>query len=329
MLTRRRIIQNAGLFLGFAMSGTFAAKASVGEASAGLVVPFPAGGGGDVLARSVSGALAEELGTKIWVDNRPGAGGTIGARHLSRARADGSMLGYVTNGILCVNPLLYPNVPFNPREELRPVGMISEIGLIGVLNPNAIAGVTDLESLVAWAKAHPKEVNFASSGIGTTSHLAGLLFARRAGIELTHVPYRGGAAAMLDVLSGRIPFMIDVAPNALPHVRSGKLQPLGAASRTRLAIAADIPTFAEAGVAGIELSAWDGIVLPKGASDKLVERVSSALARALKHPEVVASLSKKGAEPRPGTSADFIRFIEAESPKWAELVEAVQAETSR
>ncbi|KAB7650561.1 tripartite tricarboxylate transporter substrate binding protein [Sutterella seckii] len=315
--------------MGLAASGAFASNAFANTESAGLVVPFPAGGGGDVLARSVAGALAEELGTKIWVDNRPGAGGTIGARHLSRARADGSMLGYVTNGILCVNPLLYPNVPFNPREELRPVGMISEIGLVGVLNPNAIKGVTDLKSLVAWAKAHPKEVNFASSGIGTTSHLAGLLFARRAGLELTHVPYRGGAAAMLDVLSGRIPFMIDVAPNALQHVRSGKLTALGSASRKRLEIAPDIPTFAEAGVAGVELSAWDGIVLPKGASDELVNRVSAALARALKRPEVVASLSKKGAEPRPGTSADFIRFIESETPKWAELVEAVQAEASK
>lgn len=329
MFTRRQIIQNAGLLMGLTASGAFAANAFANTESSGLVVPFPAGGGGDVLARSVAGALAEELGTKIWVDNRPGAGGTIGARHLSRARADGSMLGYVTNGILCVNPLLYPNVPFNPREELRPAGMISEIGLVGVLNPNAIAGVTDLKSLVAWTKAHPKEVNFASSGIGTTSHLAGLLFARRAGLELTHVPYRGGAAAMLDVLSGRIPFMIDVAPNALQHVRSGKLTALGAASKQRLAIAPDIPTFAEAGVADVELSAWDGIVLPKGAPDELVNRVSAALARALRRPEVVASLSKKGAEPRPGTSADFIRFIESETPKWAELVAAIQAEASQ
>ena len=329
MFTRRQIIQNAGLLMGLTASGAFAANAFANTESSGLVVPFPAGGGGDVLARSVAGALAEELGTKIWVDNRPGAGGTIGARHLSRARADGSMLGYVTNGILCVNPLLYPNVPFNPREELRPAGMISEIGLVGVLNPNAIAGVTDLKSLVAWAKAHPKEVNFASSGIGTTSHLAGLLFARRAGLELTHVPYRGGAAAMLDVLSGRIPFMIDVAPNALQHVRSGKLTALGAASKQRLAIAPDIPTFAEAGVADVELSAWDGIVLPKGAPDELVNRVSAALARALRRPEVVASLSKKGAEPRLGTSADFIRFIESETPKWAELVAAIQAEASQ
>lgn len=134
---------------------------------------------------------------------------------------------------------------------------------------------------------------------------------------------------MLDVLSGRIPFMIDVAPNALQHVSSGKLTALGSASRKRLEIAPDIPTFAEAGVAGVELSAWDGIVLPKGASDELVNRVSAALARALKRPEVVASLSKKGAEPRPGTSADFIRFIESETPKWAELVEAVQAEASK
>lgn len=293
--------------------------------TAALVVPFPAGGGGDVLARTVASAFGEELGVKLWVDNRPGAGGVIGARHAAHAAPDGRTFGYATNGIFCVNPLLYPQAAFNPVSELTPVGRISEIGLVGVLNPQAIPGVTDLASLIAHARARPKTVNFASSGVGTTSHLAGLLFAQTAGVELTHVPYRGGAAALLDVLSGRIPFMIDVVPNVLPHVRSGALAPLGAASLTRLAAAPEIPTFAEAGLPGMELSAWDGLVLPKGAAPELAQRAAAALRRALARPEVRDALAKKGAEPRPGTPAEFASFIEAELPKWARLVRALSA----
>ena len=294
--------------------------------TASLIVPFPAGGGGDVLARTAAAAFGEELGVKLWIDNRPGAGGVIGARHAAHAAPDGRTFGYATNGIFCVNPLLYPQAAFDPVRELTPVGRLSEIGLVGVLNPQALSGVTDLASLIAHARARPKAVNFASSGVGTTSHLAGLLFAQTAGVELTHVPYRGGAAALLDVLSGRIPFMIDVMPNVLPHVRSGALAPLGAASRVRLAAAPEIPTFAEQGLAGMELSAWDGLVLPKDASPELVRRASAALNRALAHPEVREGLAKKGAEPRPGTPEEFARFIEAERPKWARLVRALSAE---
>lgn len=326
MTNRRTFLRR--LCAGAALTVLPAARAFTAHASetpAALIVPFPAGGGGDVLARTAAAAFGEELGVRIWIDNRPGAGGVIGARHAAHAAPDGRTFGYATNGIFCVNPLLYPQAAFDPVLELTPVGRLCEIGLVGVLNPQALPGVSDLPTLIAHARAHPKAVNFASSGVGTTSHLAGLLFAQRAGVELTHVPYRGGAAAMMDVLSGRIPFMIDVLPNVLPHVRSGRVVPLGAASRARLAAAPEVPTFAEAGLAGMELSAWDGIVLPRGAAPELVERASAALQRALARPEVVEGLAKKGAEPRPGTPEEFARFIAEERPKWAGLVRALAA----
>ena len=155
-----------------------------------------------------------------------------------------------------------------------------------------------------------------------------MLFSLRTGIEMLHIPYRGGNAAMMDVLAGRIPFMIDVAPNTLPHIRAGKLKALGSASPNRLAAAPGIPTLAECGLVGVELSAWDGIALPKGASPELVERYAAALSKALKDPGVSESLAKKGAEIRPGTPADFRAWIASERPKWAELVKAVQAETA-
>ena len=201
--------------------------------------------------------------------------------------------------------------------------------MVAVLNPRAIAGVTDLKSLLAYVKAHPGTVNFASSGVGTSSHLAGLLFAEKAGIRLTHIPYRGGAAAMTDVLSGRIPLMIDVAPNVLGHVRAGTLKALGASTKARLAAAPEIPTLIEEGLAGFEISAWDGLVLPAGTPWAVVERVSKALQSALADPAVQQSLAKKGAEVRPGTPQDFFNFIESESPKWAALVKAVKAEESQ
>lgn len=312
-----------------ALSLPFVSPVSSAKDVVRLVVPFPAGGGGDTLARSVTTALAAALKTSLWVDNRPGAGGTVGTRHVAQDKKNGSVVGYVTNGILCANFLLYPNLKFDPAKELIPVGRISEIGMVAVLNPRATAGVTDLKSLLAYAKAHPGTVNFASSGVGTSSHLAGLLFAEKAGIRLTHIPYRGGAAAMTDVLSGRIPLMIDVAPNVLGHVRAGTLKALGASTKARLAAAPEIPTLIEEGLAGFEISAWDGLVLPAGTPWSVVERVSKALQSALADPAVQQSLAKKGAEVRPGTPQDFFNFIESESPKWAALVKAVKAEESQ
>ncbi len=291
-----------------------------------LVVPFPAGGGGDVLARSVADALGEALGVRIWIDNRPGAGGTIGTRAVANAKGDGRTLGYVTNGILCVNEFLYPEVVLKPRQDLKPVGGLSRIGLMAVIHPGALPGVKNLESLIDYARAHPGKVNFGSSGNGTTSHLAGLYFSQLTGTKLTHIPYRGGAASIVDLLAGRIPFLIDVIPNVISHVRAGKLIALGVSTPERSGAAPEVPTLDEAGIRGFSLAAWDGFVLPASAPDETAGRFSSALREALGLEQVRRSLALKGAEPNPMTPGEFRDFISSEAPKWQNLVETLRAQ---
>ena len=319
-LTRRQTLA----FFAAASVVPFVGHAATPEAVR-LVVPFPAGGGGDVLARSVVDSFATNLGTKVWVSNNPGAGGSLGAQLAAKAPGDGSTVLYTTNGMWCVNQLLYPDLKFDPLAALAPVGRISRMGLILALNPNAIAGVTDLATLIDYARRNPGALNFASSGTGTTSHLAGLYFGERLGLNLAHIPYRGGAAAMLDVLAGRIPFMIDVAPNVLPQVESGKLKALGVTTLTRLKAAPNIPTFDELGIKGFDLSAWDGMAMPAETADAILDRNHDALELALADPSVVSRLAVKGAEPVPGTRKDFRDFIAAETPKWAALVERIKA----
>lgn len=324
-MTSRRTFLAAAAATAAASAFGFSVPALAKSGTTRVIVPFPAGGGGDALARTVVDVLARQAGSRILVDNRPGAGGNVGTRLLTQAKPDGLTLGYVTNGILCVNKYLYGDTGFD-TNDLIPVGLSTEIGLIAVLNPKAIEGVTDLASLIAYAKANPGKVDFASSGNGTTSHLAGLFFGECAGVKLTHIPYRGGAAAMLDVLSGRIPLMIDVAPNALQHVAAGKLTALATPSRERLPSAPDVPTFAEAGVPGFELSAWDGFVLPKGTPDKIVRDWNRALVEALSDEDLRRRLAARGADVRPGTPEAFRDFIASEAPKWEKLVKTIRAE---
>lgn len=315
MLTRRRLLNAAALAVAAAIVPAAAARTSVR-----LVVPFPPGGGGDTIARSLVDTFKRLLTRDVWVDNRPGAGGSLGTNAVVQAKD--ATIGYVTNGIMCVNQHLYP-LRFNPLADLKPVGQISRIGLIVAINPKALPEVKDLKSLIAYAKAHPGKLNFASSGKGTTSHLAGKCLERTAGLSLVHIPYRGGAAAMLDLLSGRIPLMIDVAPNVLPYVQSGRLVALAVTTDARLEQLPDVPTAAELGLPDLTLYAWDGFVAPRGTTDEQIEKLSQALATTLADPEVRRKLIEKGAEPRPSSARDFADFIRDEAIKWKTLVESI------
>lgn len=291
-----------------------------------LIVPFPAGGGGDNLARSELEHLSKNLRATLWVANRPGAGGNIGTYALSQSKPDGKTIGYVTNGIMCVNPILYSNTKLDPLKDLIPVGQLSKIGLIMVLNPDAIKGVTNLTSLISYAKEHPEAVNFASSGVGTTSHLAGQYFAQVTGTKLTHIPHSGGAAAIVEVLSGRIPFMIDVSSNVLPHIRKGSLKALAVTTAERLSAAPDIPTMKEVGVDGYELYAWDGFVLPKGTPEEIVEKFSQAIKKLSESDEAKKKILNLGAEPVFSDSTSFKKFIASEKPKWSSLITEINKE---
>ena len=228
-----------------------------------VVVPFPPGGGGDTFARSVADQYGKMLGKKVWVANRPGAAGNIGSMAVSEAPADGSVIGYITNGIMCANPVLYKKMKFDPLQRLKPIGQISKINLVMVLNPKAVKGVSDFDSFVKYAKSHPNVLNYASSGVGTTSHVAAEYLADKLGISLTHIPHQGGAAAMVEVMAGRIPMMIDVSSNVLPYLETGKIVPLAVTGSERLKALPNVPTLQEKGVKDYEIYAWDGFALPE------------------------------------------------------------------
>jgi tripartite-type tricarboxylate transporter receptor subunit TctC len=285
-----------------------------------LIVPFPPGGGADNLARLIMPRVAQALGQPIVIENKAGAGGNIGAEFVARAVPDGYTLLYGTNGTHAINASLYRNLRFDPVKDFAPVSRMTEIAAILIVNPEL--PVASTAELIAYARAHPGKLNFASAGNGTTSHLAGELFKTQAGIDIVHVPYRGGALAMTDLIGGQVQLMIEVMPSAYPQAREGKVRALAVSTPRRFPGAPDIPTIAESGLPGFEASAWDGIFAPAGTPSAIVDRLNAAIRQALDDPEVVATLRLRGAQPVPGTSDAFAAFIASSAEKWALAVRA-------
>jgi tripartite-type tricarboxylate transporter receptor subunit TctC len=283
-----------------------------------LVVPFPAGGGADNLARMIMPRVAEALGQQIVIDNRPGAGGNVGAELVARAAPDGYTLLYGTNGTHAINKSLYGTLRFDPVRDFAPVSRMTLIAAMLIVTPDL--PVKSVGELIQYAKANPGKVNFASAGNGTTSHLAGELFRSMAGIDIVHVPYRGGALAITDVVGGQVQMMIDVMPNAYPQAKGGKVRGLAVTTARRFPGAPEYPTIAESGLPGFEVSAWDGILAPAGTPPAVVERLGAAIRHALDDPQLREALLAHGALPVAGTPDEFARHIAAESEKWARVV---------
>ncbi len=283
-----------------------------------LVVPFPAGGGADHLARMIMPRVEKILGETIVIDNRPGAGGNIGAEIVARAAPDGYTLLYGTNGTHAINKSLYASLPFDPIGDFAPVSRMTQIAAMLIVNLDF--PVHSVATLIDYAKAHPGVVNFASAGNGTTSHLADVLFASMTGIDIVHIPYRGGAAAALGLIGGQVQMMIDVMPNAYPLVKGGKVRGLAVTTAHRSPAAPQFPTIAESGVPGFDVSAWDGILAPAGTPAAIIDKLNAAIRQALEDPQLIAQLQASGAQPVPGTPADFARHIRAETEKWAAVV---------
>lgn len=326
-MDRRRLLQLAGAV--FAAGGFSAALFAAGEEKPRdltLIVPFPPGGGGDILARAVSLPLAEFAGRHQVTLNRPGAGGNIGTSQVVKAAPGSGTVGYVTNGILCVNPHLYERRAFDPLTDLKPVAGLTVIGLVLAVNPKVMPDVRTVSDLVRHAEARPGETAFASAGAGTTSHLAGSLFEAEAGLELNHIPHAGGAAAVNEVLAGRIPFLIDVMPNLLPHIRSGALRAIAVTNPARSALLPGVPTMTESGFPGISLCAWDGLAAPAGFPDEEAEALARAAEQALAQPALRERLLRLGAEPQFRAPADFRRFIAEEALKWKPLALKARAQ---
>lgn len=286
-----------------------------------LVVPFPPGGGADILARIIVPYLEKALGQQIVVENKPGAGGNIGAEYVARATPDGYTLLYGTNGTQGINPALYRELRFDPARDLVPVSQMTEIATLLIVN-NA-QPFKSVPELIKFARANPGKLNYASAGNGTTSHLAGEMLKRAAGVYIVHIPYRGGALAVNDLMGGHVELMIDVMPNAYPLAKDGRARGLAVGTAKRVPGATEFPTIAESGLPGFEASAWDGIFVPAGTPAPIVAKLAAAVRTALSDPELIAALRARGATAAPSASPeDFARFVAASAERWAGAVKA-------
>ena len=290
-----------------------------------IVVPFTPGGTTDILARALAPELGKAFGQTFIVDNKPGAGGNVGADMVAKSPPDGYTLLMGTVGTQAINPSLYPKMPYDAVKDFAPITLMAGVPNVLVVNPAKAAanGITDVKSLIAFAKAHPGRLNMASSGNGTSIHLSGELFKTSTGTYMVHIPYRGSGPALLDLVGGQMDLMFDNLPSALPQIRGGKLTALAVTSGERSVALPDVPTVAEAtGLKGFEASSWFGLFAPAGTPGDIVNRIQQETAKALATPALKERLVAQGAIPGGMSPADFGRFIAAETKKWAAVVKA-------
>ncbi len=314
-MTHRRTLLASTLPLPFA--ATARAQSWAPTRPVRLVVPFAGGGATDLTARLLAERLGPMLGQPVVVDNRAGAGGNLGAEIVAKAEPDGHTLLMGTIGTASINQFLYSRLPFR-MEDLAPVALVNQVANGIIVNPDVPA--RSFAELVAHAKANPGRLNYGTPGNGTSGHMSGELLKVRAGIDLTHVPYRGTGAVLPDLLSGTLQVAVDNLPAYLPHIREGKLRLLAVTSRERWFSAPDAPTVQESGIAGFEAVAWFCVQAPARAPAAAVQRVAAAVLEILREPAVIARIREIGMEPRPMGPTDFAAFIAAENTKWQEVV---------
>lgn len=281
-----------------------------------IVVTFTPGGAPDTLARILADKWGQTLGQTFTVDNKPGAGGNIGAEFVAKAPGDGSTLIVGTVGTHTINPALYPNLPYNPVKDFTPISFLASTPNLLVVN-NAVPA-KNVKELIDLAKKQP--LNFGSSGSGTSIHLSGELFNTMAGVKMQHIPYKGRAQAIPDLLGGRIQMIFDNMPSALPLVKSGELRAIGVTSITRSAAAPSIPTIAEQGLPGFDSTSWFALLAPAGLPKDVQMRINAETARVLALPDVKEKLSTLGLDTSPGTPEALASLIQAELVKWAKVV---------
>jgi tripartite-type tricarboxylate transporter receptor subunit TctC len=284
-----------------------------------IVVPFPAGGTTDILAREVAQRLTQTTGQAFVVDNRPGAGGNIGAEMVAKAAPDGYTMLMGTVGTHAINPSLYAKMPYDHVKDFVPVILVA--GVPNVLEIDPELPVNSVQELIAYAKANPGKLNFASSGSGTSIHLSGELFKSMTGVQMTHVPYKGSSPALADLAGGQVQLMFDNLPSSLALIKAGKLKPLAVTSLTRSSALPNVPTVAESGLPGFEASSWFGLLAPAGTPKDVVAKINGEVAKWLATPEAKEKLAAQGAIAASGlTPEDFARHIGTETTKWQKVV---------
>jgi len=305
------------LLAGLALAASAAAHAAYPEKPITLVVPFPSGGGTDATARLVAGAISPILGANIVVENRAGAAGSIGAQAVAGAKPDGYTLFFTTTGALVINPHLYKNLRYG-ADDFTPIAPVGESANVLVVNPDVPA--KSVKELIELAKASPGKYTYGSSGVGSSSHLAGVMLESLTGIKLTHVPYKGSAPAVTDLIGGRIDMMIDNIPSHVEFAKAGKVRPLGVSGTKTSPLFPGVPTIAQAGVPGYDVTIWYGILGPAGTPDDVVQKVAAAVRQVLEKPELQAKLVEIGSDPMIMTPGEFAGFIRKENDKWADIV---------
>jgi len=282
-----------------------------------LVVTYPPGGGADAMARLIAPKLGEALGQNVVVENRPGAGGQIGASYVAKAVADGHTL-MLDASSFAVNPALYPKLPYDSVKAFRPIGVIAQFPNVVLVNAQFPArSVADLSAL---ARARKDAVAYASSGNGSAQHLAGAMFEAAAKVDMAHIPYKGGGPALNDVIGGQVPLFFGNLASTLQHVQSGKLRALAVTSARRSAMLPDVPTLAEAGLPGAEIYEWNAVFTPAGTPEPVVQKLNAALQKAIDSPEVKARITQLGGESQRTTPETAQQFIRAQMSLWSGVI---------
>lgn len=284
-----------------------------------MIVAFNAGGATDIIARIVSQKLSDSLGQSVVVDNRPGATGIVGTEMVAKSPPDGYTLLMVTAGTHAINASLFKNLPYDPVKDFVHINWTAVAPNVLIVNNSVPA--TNVQELIKLAKEKPGQLTFGSAGSGSTLHLSGEEFKYMAGIDITHVPYKGGAPAMTDLLGGRLTMMFDSISQAVPHIKAGKVRALAVTGAKRVAALPDVPTIAEAGVTGYNSNAWFGVVAAANTPKDIVAKLNAEINKALTDPEVKEKLVSLGTEPIGGTPEQFTAHVKAEVVKWAKIVE--------
>jgi tripartite-type tricarboxylate transporter receptor subunit TctC len=313
-----RLTTVLGLGVGLALAGQPVPAQTYPTKPIRLIVPYPAGGGTDFFARAVGAKLSENLGQQIVVENRPGAATIIGAEAVARAAPDGYTLLLGDTATFAVNPSLYKKLPYDPVKDFQPISLTGRFALLLVVHPSVQAG--SVKELIALAKSKPGQLSYASPGPGSPHHLAMELFKQRTSVDIVHVPYKGSAPAVQDLLGGRIPVMfLDLATGA-PHIKAGKIKALAVASPKRITVMPDLATVADSGVPGYEAWAWQGLVAPAKTPPEIVAKLGAEYAKAIADTGVKEKVIEAGIDPLQSSPQALAEYIKSEQAKWAKVV---------